>query len=83
MAQIKEIDGKKYIEQIQSIDGLELNVEDNIYRFAKKKNGGMGDYLEGYATATIDRIIGLYYSAEILDIEQFMDFDISRCFRGE
>lgn len=83
MAQIKEIGGKKYIEQIQSIDGLELNVEDNIYRFAKKKPEVMNDYLEGYATATIDRIIGLYYCADILDIEQFMEFDICQCFRGE
>jgi hypothetical protein len=82
MAQIKEIGGKKYIEQLQSIDGLELNVEDNIYRFAKKKTEVMNDYLEGYATATIDRIIGLYYCVEILDIEQFLEFDICQCFRG-
>lgn len=82
MAKIKEIRGKKYIEELLSIDGLEAITEDNIYRFAKKKGRVMHDYLEGYATAGIDRIIRVYYCVDILDIEQFMDFDISRCFRG-
>lgn len=83
MAKIKEICGKKYIEELLSIDGLEATIEDNIYTYAKKKAEIMNDYLEGYATARINRIIGLYYCADILDIEQFMDFDISRGFRGD
>jgi len=83
MAQLREICGTKYIEDLQSIDGLEDTIEANIYTFAKRKAEIMRDYLEGYATARIDGIIGLYYSAGILDIEQFLDFDIARCFRGE
>ncbi len=83
MAQIKEICGTKYIEELHSIDTLEDIIADNIYRYAKKKPEVMKDFLEGYATSKIDGIIELYYSAGILDIEQFLDFDISQCFRGE
>lgn len=83
MAQIKEICGTKYIEELHSIDTIEDIIADNIYTYAKKKVEVMNDYLEGYATAKIDGIIGLYYSADILDVEQFLDFDISDCFRGE
>lgn len=83
MARIKEICGTKYIEELHSIDTLEDIIADNIYTYAKKKVEVMNDFLEGYATAKIDGIIGLYYSADILDVEQFMGFDIDRCFRGE
>ena len=83
MARIKEICGRKYIEELHSIDILEGIIAENIYRYAKKKVEVMNDFLEGYATAKIDRIIELYYSADILDAEQFMYFDIDRCFRGD
>jgi len=83
MAQLREICGTKYIEDLQSIDGLEDTIGANIYTYGKKKADIMNDYLEGYATARIDGIIGLYYSAGILDIEQLLDFDIARCFREE
>ena len=83
MARIKEICERKYIEELHSIDILEGIIAENIYRYAKKKVEVMNDFLEGYATAKIDRIIELYYSAGILDAEQFMYFDIDRCFRGD
>jgi len=83
MALIKEICETKYIEELHSINILEDIIADNIYTYAKKKSKVMNDFLEGYATAKIDGIIELYYSVDILDVEQFMYFDIYRCFRGE
>jgi len=83
MAQLREICGTKYIEELHSIDGLEDTIGYNIYTYAKRKARIMNDYLEGYATARIVGIIALYCSAGILDAEQYMDFDISDCFRGD
>lgn len=79
----QEICGTKYIEDLQLIDGLEDTLEYYIYTYAKKKVEIMNDFLEGYPTAGIEGIIGLYYFAGILDEEQFLDLDISDCFRGE
>lgn len=82
MAQIKEICGTKYIEVMHSMGSLEAVISDNIYRFARRRNS-LADYMEGYASAKIDGCIMLYYSVGIIGIDEFAEFSIDQCFRGE
>lgn len=82
MARIIEINGRKYIEELHSIDALEARLSRAVEGYGWKISR-ISPGLAGIYTERFHSIMALYFDVGMIDYEGFLGINIDECFRGD